>query len=187
MPFQVVLDTCVLVPLPLRDTLLTLAADDLYVPRWAGRSLASMEAVLVARRGIDAGRARRVSERMAAAFESAEIAQERFDPLIPAMTNHTDDRYVLAAAVAVNAAKIVTLNVRHFPLDACERHGVEAITPDEFLLDLLSLYPSRVVDGLTVQAGRLTSPKLSAADVVDRLEAVVPRFAAQVRARLPVG
>jgi hypothetical protein len=37
--FAVILDSCVLYPLPLRDTLLRAAAQDLYVPRWSERSM----------------------------------------------------------------------------------------------------------------------------------------------------
>lgn len=182
MPFQVVLDTCVLTPLPLRDTLLTLAADELYVPRWAARSLDSMERVLVANLGIDAGRARRVRLRVASAFEAAEIPADRIDALVPAMTNHDDDRYVLAAAVPVNAAKVVTSNLKHFPLGSCEPHGVEAISPDEFLLDLLSMHPARVLAGLHRQSARLVRPPLSPLDVLGKLEPQVPGFVTRARA-----
>jgi hypothetical protein len=45
---------------------------------------------------------------------------------------------VLAAAVASDAQAIVTLNLRHFPDEACEPFAVEPLHPDEFLLNLLA-------------------------------------------------
>ena len=39
MPFAVVLDACVLYPLPLRDTLLRVAQQNLYAVRWSRRIL----------------------------------------------------------------------------------------------------------------------------------------------------
>jgi hypothetical protein len=46
-PFAVVLDACVLYPLPLRDTLLRVAQQTLYTPRWSGRILEEVARNLV--------------------------------------------------------------------------------------------------------------------------------------------
>jgi hypothetical protein len=51
----------------------------------------------------------------------------------------------------VNAATIVTANVTDFPHDAVERFDVEAVHPDEFLLDQLDLAPRLILAVLTQQ------------------------------------
>lgn len=181
MPFQVVLDTCVLVQLPLRDTLLTCAANGMYVPKWSERSLDSVERVLRDELGHTSERASAARQAIHRAFEDGVVPTARIDVLIPAMTNPEHDRHVLAAAAAVNAAKIVTANVKDFPTDACEPHGVEALTPDEFLLDLLAIYGDGMRDALEQQAVRLTKPPFTVGDILDRLETTAPQFAAALR------
>lgn len=71
------------------------------------------------------------------------------------------DRHVVAAAVMAKADAIVTFNLKDFPDDELERYDLQAIHPDEFLLDLLHL-DSAVVLGVveTIQAG-LKNPPLS--------------------------
>jgi hypothetical protein len=50
-----------------------------------------------------------------------------------------DDRHVLAAAIRCDAQAIVTANLRDFPHHVLSAWGVEAIAPDEFVLDLIDL------------------------------------------------
>lgn len=77
MGFQVVLDANVLLPAPLRDTLLRLAEADLYVPKWSERILAEVTKNLVESGRTDAERAARVTETMAAAFPEAMVPASR--------------------------------------------------------------------------------------------------------------
>jgi hypothetical protein len=56
-----------------------------------------------------------------------------YDGLIPNMKNDEADRHVLAAAVTAGADVIVTENIKHFPIAACEPFGIEIQTADEFL------------------------------------------------------
>ena len=62
-----------------------------------------------------------------------------YQPLMPAMTNDPKDRHVLAAAVRGEAALIVTADLRDFPPVALDPFDIEAISPDDFLLDQLDL------------------------------------------------
>lgn len=181
MAFQVVLDTCVIVPLPLRDTLLELAAGGLYVPKWSERSLASMERLLIEKRDLDARQASDAKLAMTAAFDDATVPAKRIAALEPAMTNPLHDRHVLAAAVAVNAAKIVTFNVDDFPVSACEPVGVEALTPDEFLTDLLGVAPGAVAEGLQRQAARLRRPPITLETLLELLTPSAPSFVESLR------
>jgi hypothetical protein len=52
-----------------------------------------------------------------------------------------DDRHVLAAAITGGAQSLVTFNLKDFPDDKLLPTRVEAVHPDDFLLDQLDLHP----------------------------------------------
>lgn len=104
-----------------------------------------------------------------------------YEPLIPAMTNHPKDRHVLAAAVAVHARVIVTSNLRDFPRDALAPHGIEALSPDEFLTSLFDEDPPLVLTLVRWQAAALTRPPQSFVHVLDRLARHTPNFVERLR------
>lgn len=143
MIFSAVLDTNALYPFSLRDTLLRLAELELYTPLWSERILEEMRRNLVERQIADE-QAERILSAMRGAFEEAEVDAGEIDRLEPAMTNDPKDRHVLAAAVAAGSELIVTFNLDDFPAEACEPLGVEAIHPDDFLIDLHDLSPDGV-------------------------------------------
>jgi hypothetical protein len=78
-----------------------------------------------------------------------------------------NDRHVLAAALACVADLIVTHNVRDFPSAILRPFGMDAITPDAFLLRLLE--SSIVVTAAAEQRASLTRPPLSVAEYLDAL------------------
>jgi predicted nucleic acid-binding protein len=189
MPFRAVLDANVLYPFSLRDTLLRLAEPEpapaptpLYIPLWTERILEEMVRNLVEDRRMDQERANRLASLMRSAFEEASVSDEAIAALEESMTNDPGDRHVLAAAVAGGADAIVTLNLEHFPPEACEPFGVEATHPDEFLVALYELAPERVVAEVRQQADDLTNPPWTFADLLDALErAGVPESANALR------
>lgn len=182
MPFSAVLDANVLYPFSLRDTLLRLAELELYTPLWSDRILDEMRRNLVEHRITDE-QAARIEQAMRAAFEDAEVDRAEIDRLEPAMTNDVKDRHVLAAAVAADSELVVTFNLDDFPTEACEPVGVEAVHPDDFLLDLHDLAPDAVRAALDQQAADL-HPPWSLEQLLDALAtAGVPRLAEIVRAR----
>jgi hypothetical protein len=126
--------------------------------------------------------AKRIVGAMRSAFEEAEVDAAEIERLEPAMTNDPKDRHVLAAAVAASSELVVTFNLSDFPAEACEPLGVEAIHPDDFLLDLHDLSPDGVRAALTQQAADL-NPRWSVDQLLSGLEAAgVHRFVAAVRA-----
>jgi predicted nucleic acid-binding protein len=182
MPFAAVLDASVLYPLPLRDTLLRMAEAEPYDLRWSDQILD--EVTLVADRRATDTQARRLIEVMTDAFDGAAVPHAAIEKLEASMTNHPKDRHVLAAAVAGDAQAVVSLNLRHFPPEACEAFAVEALHPDEFLLDLYSLAPRTVHAALTHQAATLRRPPMTLSDLLDRLAPTAPSFAEAVRTDL---
>ena len=72
-----------------------------------------------------------------------------------------DDRHVLAAAICAGAQVIVTNNIKDFPTDRLAPFGIEAQTPDEFVLHLIDLAPARVITVIDHQAAALKNPPMS--------------------------
>jgi hypothetical protein len=115
------------------------------------------------------------------AIDGAVTLAREVERLEPAMTNEAKDRHVLAAAVAADSELIVTFNLDDFPPEACEPVGVEAIHPDDFLLDLNDLAPDAVRAALERQAADL-HPPWPLEQLLDALTtAGVPRFAETIR------
>jgi hypothetical protein len=96
--------------------------------------------------------AARLAAAMGGAFDGAAVPEDAMARLEPAMTDDPRDGHVLAAAVASEAQAIVTFNLKDFPPEACEPFAIEAIHPDDFLLDLYELLIRRV--GGSGPAGR---------------------------------
>jgi predicted nucleic acid-binding protein len=145
-----VLDTCVLAPMPLCDTLLRLAEEPaLYIPLWSDDILRELHSTLL-RMGYSETQAVRRITAMETAFEAAKVGG--YERLIASMTNDAKDRHVLAAAVHGGAHSIVTDNVRHFPRASTTPYGIGAITPDDFLVQQFHANDELLIEKLTAQA-----------------------------------
>jgi hypothetical protein len=70
---------------------------------------------------------------------------------------------------------------RDFPDAALHQYGLEAQSPDEFLLHLLDLEPELMVRIVTQQAADLRNPAKTLDDVLDELALHAPGFAAAIR------
>jgi len=130
--FVVVLDTCVLAPMPLCDTLLRLAEDPaFYMPRWSAGILDELRHVLRKMEYSEVQAERRISA-MQTAFEDACVTG--YEDLVRTMTNHSRDRHVLAAAIRAGAHAVLTENVKHFPAKCVLQYDIDVLTPDQFLV-----------------------------------------------------
>jgi predicted nucleic acid-binding protein len=182
--YAAVLDTCILYPATLRDTLLCLAEAGLYRPLWTADILAELQRNLGVRRGPGSERERQVQVarligEMTRAFEDALVTG--YEPLIEKMTNDPKDRHVLAAAVRGGAAAVVTFNLDDFPESSTGPLEIEAVSPDDFLLNQLDLDPTRVVAVLRrLVAGNRRAPT-TLGDLCDSLgRHHAPGFAAEL-------
>jgi hypothetical protein len=97
--------------------------------------------------------------------------------LIDSMLNDEKDRHVAAAAVKVGAQLIVTFNLKDFKNLP---DGIEAISPDDFLLDLLDLNTLKMIELLRNQADSLRKPRTTIDSLILGLATTVPRFAQKV-------
>jgi hypothetical protein len=173
--YTAVLDACTLVPIASADTLLRVAEKGLYRPLWSERILTeAQEAIEEIHPGID------VSKRFASmreAFGDAMVTGwEELEPGI--RLPDADDRHVVAAAVRGGADAIVTANLADFPATALSPLGLEAVHPDNFLLDQLDLSPPTILQVIHEQAAHTMKPQLTPRDLATLLgRAGVPGFA----------
>ena len=175
-----VLDTCVLFPASLRDTLLRLAETPRqYIPKWSSRILEELTGNLESHRRLTPEKTAHLIAQMERHFPEAEVTE--YEKLIDVMTNDPKDRHVAAAAAQTGAQVIVTFNLKDFPAASLSDWGIEAQHPDEFLVNIFGNQPAAVVSKLRDQAKTIdrTLPEL-----LRTLGAGVPRFAAEVASGL---
>lgn len=155
--FPVVLDACVLIPMPLADTLLRLAAGPrLYLPRWTHQIMAEVSRNLRENFGLTAEQAVYRENELRRHFPEAWV--EGYQELIPAMTNDKNDRHVLAAAVQATAKVIVTYNAKDFPQSALAPYSIAVQGPSRFLTNLYHRDSNTVLQVLDEQAAAIHKP-----------------------------
>jgi predicted nucleic acid-binding protein len=155
--YRVVLDACVLIPMPLADTLLRMAeAPRLYLPKWSQMIMDEVTRNLIQKWNMTQEKARRRESELRRHFPEAWI--EGFEPLIDAMTNDPKDRHVLATAVRAHADLIVTYNRRHFPAASLQASEIEVQGPTTFLRGLYDLDAGLFVGKLYEQAAAIGVP-----------------------------
>jgi predicted nucleic acid-binding protein len=184
--YSVLLDSSVLVPNALCDTLLRLAERGFYRPLWSDRILDEVRvAVERIHPNLDPARIQKRIDAMKSAFEDAmvtgwEATCAGLDLPDP------NDRHVLAAAMTGGGQSLVTFNLKDFPEEKLILTGVEAVHPDEFLLDQLDMHPGLALQVLREQSADTKHPPLDLQAVLNLLERCgVPQFVDQVRLLLP--
>ena len=120
---RAILDTCVLYPAYLCDTLLRLAETSAYRPLWSADVLAELRRNLI-ERGIPSERVDRRIAYLTRSFPDALVTG--YESLIDGMTDDPKDRHALAA-VPANAEVLVTFNISDFPEPALKPYDVAAI------------------------------------------------------------
>ena len=172
-----VLDACVLVPMPLADTLLRMAEPPaLYEARWTVQILSEVTRTLVSRFGKSPEKALYREASMREFFRDSLV--EGYERLVAEMENHPKDRHVLAAAVACRGDCLVTFNLKDFPSKAADKHGVAVIGPSTFLKNLCALDRAVVAQRLTAQAAAID---VTVEDLLGRLANSVPGFVSEFR------
>jgi hypothetical protein len=176
--YTAVLDACVLVPIALTDTLLRVAERGMYRPLWSSRILLEAQtAIEEIHPGIDVGK--RFASMREAFGDAMVTGWEALESGI--RLPDEDDRHVVAAGICGRADAIVTMNRADFPAAALNPLMLEAVHPDDFLLDQLDLSPQTVLQVIREQAARTRNPSLAPRDLATILgRAGVPGFADEV-------
>jgi predicted nucleic acid-binding protein len=148
--YRVILDACVLIPMPLADTLLRMAETPrLYLPKWSQTIMDEVTRSLIQKWKMSTEKAQRRERELRRHFPEAWV--EGYEALVDVMTNEPKDRHVLAAAVRAHADLIVTYNLRHFRA-APEAWEIEVQGPSTFLRGLYDLDAGLFVMKLHQQA-----------------------------------
>lgn len=149
--YVVLLDACVLAPMPVCDTLLRLAEEPaFYAPKWSWEILDEVSRTLVMKLRRSPEQAANRIAKMIATFPEAMV--EGYSELIPSITNDQKDRHVIAAAIRCGANAIVTDNTRHFPRSSLEPYKIECLTADQFIEDQYHLDEDGFIEVLNEQA-----------------------------------
>jgi predicted nucleic acid-binding protein len=172
--YAVVLDACVLVPMPLCDTLLRLAEEPaLYRPLWSEEILREVADTLEKKlHRTPPQRERRISS-MRDAFPEAMVKVP--DDLVQAIKGmpDLDDRHLVAAAIRGSANAIITANTKHFPAECLGEYDLICQTPDEFLVHLFHFVPEQVLEKLDAQAANIGEKR---SFIVEGLRSMTPGF-----------
>src|SRR5437660_1619335 len=182
MPLIAVIDACVLVPASLRDTLFRTANARYYQMYLTEDILDEVGRTLVNKLGISAKQAESLLSSIRKNFDHTIISNHQ--PHVSTMPVNEKDRHVLAAAVASNAQVIVTQNMKHFPETSLAPYGIEAQSPDDFLVSLFYNNPQEMCGIVKAQANALKNPPLSLSEVLRRLSSHIPHFSDLVQEEL---
>lgn len=167
--YTVILDANVLYPQLLRDTLLSLAGENLYHARWSAtindewvRNLARNKPDIadklpaVVKLMCDS-----VPDCLVTHYEKLANNIELPDP---------DDRHVVAAAIVGHADAIITFNIKDFPPAVLQPYGIEVQHPDEFVVNQLQLQKIPALSAIKKMRARWTNPARSAQDLITAFE-----------------
>lgn len=169
MAFVVIYDACVLYPAPLRDLLIRVAQSGIVRARWTSQILDEcFRSILAQRPELKPAALARTRELMTEAVPDCMVSGH--EHLIESLElPDPDDRHVLAAAIRAGAQAIVTFNLRDFPTASLAAYEVEAIHPDDFVLDLVDLSPAAIISAIQGQSAGLKNPPMTPAEVLDAL------------------
>ena len=175
-PLTVVYDACVLFPAALRDLLMRLTVAGLCRARWTDEILdEAFESLKAARPDLDPARLARTRGRMCEAVRDG-LVTGHSDLVESLELPDPEDRHVLAAAIRCGAQAIITDNVKDFPEAALRPYGIQVLSPDELVLELIETAPDRVVEVVRLQAVALKNPPTT-------LEALLAKLTRQGLAR----
>jgi len=160
MAFVVVYDACVLYPAPLRDLLIRIARKGLVRAKWTDAILDECFRSILARTRALMNLA--VADCLVTGYQDLIESIKLPDP---------DDRHVVAAAVRCGAQVIVTANTKDFPRESLAGFELEAVHPDDFVLDCIDLSAAAVLAAVREQAETLKNPPMTASEVLERLQA----------------
>jgi predicted nucleic acid-binding protein len=179
--YTALLDANTLYPAPLRDLLLSLAIAGLYHARWTRRIHEEWTRSLARNRPEIVERLPQLVELMNRSVPDSLV--ENYEVLAEGLVlPDADDRHVLAAAIVGHADAIVTFNLKDFPPSVLARHSIEALHPDDFVLNQLELRELDALAAIKAMRGRLRRPALSAAELIATFErAGLVATAAQLR------
>ncbi len=165
----VVYDACILYPAPLRDLLMWLALSDLFQAKWTEQIHQEwISNVLKNRPDLTLTQLNRTKNLMNSHVRDALVSN--YEDLIPTLTlPDPNDRHVLATAIKAKAQLIITFNLKDFPSSILKNYQIEAITPDDFVLELIDINEKAVIQAANQQRNTLKNPPFTLEDYLQTL------------------
>ena len=156
---KVLYDACVLYPAPLRDLLMHLAMTGLFRAYWTNDIHAEwIHSVLKKHPHLTREQLQRTRQLMDA--YALDCLIEGYEDLIePLSLKDQNDRHVLAAAIHGNVSRIITFNLRDFPKHILDEYEIEAVHPDDFILELFQSSPESVLAAVKRHRTSLKNPQ----------------------------
>lgn len=142
-PARAVMDACVLYPTVMREVLLSVAREGLFVPLWSDRILEEWARAAARHGALDEVQARGEIAVLRAHWPDSSVAPHAG---LAARLWLPDDNdiHVLSAAIAGNADLIVTNNAKDFPRNILAEEGLDRRDPDQMLHGLWQDHPATV-------------------------------------------
>lgn len=172
MPFVVIYDSAALYPNAQRDLLIRIAQHGLVQAKWTEQILDEMtRARLRKNPDLDPAKVARLCKLMNDAI--ADCLVTGYEPLMDNLKlPDPDDRHVVAAAIKARAQVIVTPNLKDFPAAELGKWDIEAKSPDDFVLDQISIDDRIVYTCVEQIANSRSRPPKTVEDVLAELENV---------------
>jgi predicted nucleic acid-binding protein len=165
--FTVVLDTNVIYPVVIRDLLFWFAHYEMYTPKWSNHIFNEWQSVME-RKGVSSDESEKRVQKANLAFPDALV--QHYEGLIKNLDlPDKKDCHVLAAAIKANAHLIVSNNIRHFPEEILNNHGIKIKTADDFFTDLIDLDGEKAISAFKEMVLNKKNPELDEYEVLNHL------------------
>ena len=167
--YTALLDACVLFPIAITDSLMSLATVGLFAAKWTRQIEQEWIAALQGQRPDLKGKLEFRRDNMREAVPDWEVPEAAWMPLVESYNlPDPDDRHVLAAAVAGHVDCIVTGNLRDFPSDIVGAYGIEVVDPDRFIINQWDLDSIVAMTAFKRMRARRKKPESTLDALIDR-------------------
>jgi len=169
--YTALLDACVLFPIAMTDSLMSLATAGLFAAKWTttieGEWIAALEEKRPDLRGkLDVRR-----DQMRQAVPDWEVSELAWKSCAGGLTlPDPNDVHVLAAALAGHVDCIVTANLKDFPREILDPFGIEVLHPDQFIVSQWDLDQLVTVAAFKRMRTRWKKPEATAEDFAASME-----------------
>ena len=167
---KAVFDACVIYSASLRDFLLHFVKAGLIEPFWSEEIHNEWMGNLSRNRpDLKKDNLERTRRKMDSNFPNALIrGYESITPTL--MLPDPNDRHVLAVAIHVKAEYIITFNLTDFPKSHLQHYGIEAVSPETVVLQLIQNQSHQVLQAVKDHRLNLKRPVKSVGEYLATLE-----------------
>ena len=158
---RVVLDANVLYSAPVRDLMLSIAAERLFIPLWSSEIQNEwMENLLNNRKDLTRNQLLKAQKAMDIAFPEAQH-DDYMQFIHRCDLPDEKDHHVLALAISQKAQHIMSFNQKDFPETSLKGLQITCLHPDSFACNILEVNKKLVLKAFYKMHKRLKSPPIS--------------------------